>query len=84
MLRRPPAQSIPALSFPGVPFMDAVAGLPTWTVVLVLVLAAALSALRIVFPQQSKDRLASWQGWWARPSRRRRNQRSWRSVRGRR
>ncbi|WP_161565911.1 hypothetical protein [Micromonospora sp. B006] len=57
--------------------MDAVSALPTWTLVLLLVLAAALSALRIVFPQQSKDRLAWWQGWWARPTRR------WRS-RGRR
>ncbi|MEU7761612.1 hypothetical protein [Micromonospora aurantiaca (nom. illeg.)] len=56
--------------------MDAVSALPTWTVVLLLVLAAALSTLRIVFPQQSKDRLAWWQGWWARPTRRRRSRRS--------
>jgi hypothetical protein len=71
MLRRLPALSTSALSFTGVPLMDAFTDLPTWTVVFLLVLATIISMLRIVFPQQSKDRLAWWQGWWSRPSRRR-------------
>ncbi|GIF75678.1 hypothetical protein SAMN05421812_13636 [Asanoa hainanensis] len=75
MLRRPPALSASALSFTGVPLVDALTDLPTWTVVLLFVLATGLSVLRIVFPQQSKDRLAWWQGWWSRPSRLRRTPR---------
>ncbi|MFI5950399.1 hypothetical protein ACIA8B_22815 [Micromonospora chalcea] len=71
MLRRPPALSAPALSFTGVSLVNAFSDLPNWTVVLLLVLVTVISILRIVFPQQSKDRLAWWQGWWSRPSRRR-------------
>jgi hypothetical protein len=71
MLRRPPALSASALSLTGVPLVDAFTDLPTWTVVLLLVLATVISTLRIVFPQQSKDRLAWWQGLWSRSSRRR-------------
>jgi hypothetical protein len=73
MLRRPPALSAPALCLLGVPVLDAFPTLPSWAVVLLLVLVLITGALRIVFPQQSKDRLAWWQAWWNRPLRRRRN-----------
>ncbi len=86
MLRRPPALSASALSTPAFSWVGLhrpaelpncrPADLPTCRPADLdcrpaLMLVPVTSTRRIVFPQQSKDRLAWWQGWWSRPSPRR-------------
>lgn len=71
MRHRPPALAASALlPFIGVPVVDALTPLPSWLVIVLFTGTTAVTVAGIVFPQDSKDRLAWWQSWWNRPRRR--------------
>ncbi|GGM22631.1 hypothetical protein ACFFX1_11010 [Dactylosporangium sucinum] len=71
MLRRPPALSASALSLTGVPLVYAVAPVPMWIIVVLLIATVVIGIVGAVFPQKSEDRLAWWQSWWDRTRHRR-------------